>query len=203
MCAVAERAASKALANRDNLNNGMLRDAFLLGVCSHRAMDVPKHYSAEQIVSLSQKLARKAKVKREDKRSSMLEAENLRFTIQNFNRKEPWRNWQDQLLAHVQNDSLGQVWVGNGLDLVLKADAGKEIRRILLSRIHGQMASERTSDRSPLMEIAQLLAHRLRQGGSVQKLLLNNEYSKVLEVLKKSRKNPIGSLRSLMNSALP
>ena len=197
VCSWAERAALHAMVcDDDDSRSGKLAGALHLGILSHRAMDVPKHFTVDQIkevlrLLVNVELQLKSRV---HKRSTQELRTVLQLELPEMNYKHPWMPFGKNLKKATAGVDLGQLWIPAG-EVSLSSEAGSAVRSLLLERVLRTRPD--SSEVTPLRELAALLADRLRQAGPLRALLNNGDPAKMRQVLERSRKGKVLTLASL------
>ena len=196
LCAWAERMQYLALASP--ADPALRRLAFLWGICSHRAMDVPKHYAASDVLELCYKMIAESGLEIRGKRSTKHIQDKMRLEI-NFDYRQPDRRCAELLGPHLEDLVLGRVMCLPRVHLGY--EAGVAVRRIWLTRCTDK-AWERNGDRTMLEEIAGWLLHRSRQMGSAAVITRSGDAARWLQVVLKSRGSPLTSITWLLQTPL-
>jgi len=178
------------------------------GMLAHKTHDVPKKLLAILVRLLAVHWRKEFGVPARGTRSSEWFCETWlkpKLKIRGLNHLKVFRHVQPQLaMALPDYTRLGMVWVPEP-EIFLGYDAGKAIGEYLLSHPRGVRAPERSSLRTPLMDLALLISHRLQGVPDWRSLgaLLRTPLDVIKHVLKESHKRPIECLRSLKDSFLP
>ena len=212
VCAMAERAAHPAIRSPDALTDGSLHASLRFACLSHKAMDVPKKYRADDVYSAGRamlsglQLARRkvgGKTKRPS-RSTAFTARQLRVTgLPAARRCRIFDAYAPTLDSHRVGMSLGQVWLPLER-IVLGREAGRLVMHHLLSLPKREKFFRRSACVTPLGQIAQFLHHKLgRKLGQDPATWLDLPVEAIEAALSSNRERPIGSLRTLYDSNLP
>ncbi|CAJ1387662.1 unnamed protein product, partial [Effrenium voratum] len=181
------------------LDPEFVSEALAAQLCSHRAMDAPKHYGAEVVLALANELRDEA-LAASPERVSAVCAKELRVQLR-LRKDQTFEHFEAQLQQAVGRSApMGRIWLPAD-EVVLGAEAGREVRRILLHQ--GLKFYERTASRSPLQEVAQFLEYKwVRELGPL-KTWVRMDPDAVLDKLRRCRGAKIRELGALMRSNLP
>ena len=206
VCAAGERVSQRALLSKYPLADGTFEDACIFSFISHKVLDVPKHYPPEPVLELCVEYMRKFKLdntklnRRTFKRSSKVIAPTLRIKIPQFKKSRVFEMCTPILNKATMNKPLGQVWLPLR-EVVLGRTAGKLIMEVILTIPRGQKCYDRSPVRSPLVELAYFLRHRMvgMLGSDLAEDWATYTTADFTAALKGCRKNQITSWATLLD----
>jgi hypothetical protein len=157
VCAMAERCAYRALRSRDPLGSGFLRQACTYAATSHSAMDVPKHHSAEMVLTFAAELRKSYGFKSRAPRSTKWMSRRLLLpAVRSKNRMFE----QAVDILDAAEAQTGAVWVDRNWVVLGKA-AGERMVQLLVNRPFAERCVDQEPQRTVLLELSCLLRHRL------------------------------------------
>ena len=196
-CALAERVAEAAMQAG---TAELFRHYFLASMCAHKAMDVPKKYPAHVLKTVMKELTSRSGVGCRDQRSTKavtLGRRGMHLIMTDLHRHNTFTGCKEWLDGFVSG-SLGRIWMPQN-HIVLGLRAGMRVRSILLSRPRRHVPYyERTAVRSPVVELAGLIAHKLSRVVGPPEEYCTKGAERILEALQRCRRTDgMSSLEAL------
>ena len=158
-CAMAERVCAEALKSR---TPDAWEHFFNAALTAHKAMDVPKHYTAESLVAVMQGVLADSGVAKRGPRVTKAVCsgvQGLRLTFSSLKRHNTFEEVADWLTLK-QPGPYGAIWLPYK-EVVLGEEAADRVWDILRTRPKHLNYFERSVTRRPIVEVAGYVAHKL------------------------------------------
>ena len=152
---------------------------------AHKAMDVPKHYTAEQLVGVMEEVVRESGI---EKPSSKAASKGVNANLERHNTFEEVQAWLD--LKH--NGGCRAIWIPCE-HVVLGEEAAVRMAAILRSRSEslGIKYFDRSVQRRPMVELASLITHKLSRSVGAPVAYPSKGALAITSALAHSKKTPI------------
>ena len=213
VCAMAERAAHPALRATNALKDGSLHSSIRFACLSHKAMDVPKKYKAQDVFDAGKTMLAdlqqpsryvRGKAKR-PLRSTATTRRQLRLSpaATRLSKTRAFGHFESILRDCLLEVPLGQVWLAPD-QIVLGREAGRLVMEHLLALPTQEKYFRRDASVTLLDQLAKLILHKLgRRLGRAPVEWLDLPMVEIHAALKACRRKEVLSLRSLYDSRLP
>lgn len=207
VASMAERAAQVLFDSKLGLGttdyNKLLSKVLEFCFLQHAAMDWPKHYNLSLITDRCKELRLQLEFKAKAPKSTTKLGILLSPGLEELSSKPRcFEKCLDLLKEHRGDKRSGVIWFP-AKKIYLGAWAGERIRELWDETCYGQPWHERSNERSPILEIAHFLFHRLKRSLDLPRpsALEGKLADEVAVIFLSSRKGEMKQLRSLWDSA--
>lgn len=199
---MAERAQQKAIDYSEVcLEDGSFLLACKCGYVAHAAYDAPKKFCAQAVLTLGASLLTQVGIYPDEvwERSTKMAGDQLRICIPEFN----WRKCHESFTEELESYEypVGAVWA-YAPNMYLGHEAGQRVRQILLRHETNVSMHDRSPVRSPIDELAWLIAHRLGGFAKARELVKASVDQVIALALSKSRCRTCESYSALAQTSL-
>ena len=205
-CVLAERVTQRAIEFIGKCDEAALRealhDAIRVAALSHLAMDCPKKKNSDDVSGLAARLAREFDAT-SFARSSAVAGREMHLALEHKpSSRRYFEKFGPLLEEAVAGYALGRIWCPRP-HIFLGREAGELVAQYWLAMRNGTPYGRRGFVRTPLFEIAHLLAHRVaRTAGKPAQCVREHRMDAIEAALKRCRACELSSLRSLYESWL-